>query len=461
MIFNKEKYMITVLKEILITLLIVIAFPSFSLLANQETKYNINGIVNILEINNRILVQLAYSKPDNFLHKDVYGDLEICYLRKEVAEKLDEAQKILEKKKKGYKLLVLDGLRPRDVQYKMWHEVKGTALQKYVANPERGSIHNFGAAVDCTIVDEHGVPLDMGSPFDYFGELSEPRHEKRLLQEGKLKQKHIENRKLLRSIMEEAGFQGILSEWWHFNSFSRDEIKQRYQIVEFILPMVKVRSIVDEVNDFPRDKNGFCLLIKGNEKKIYLIENSTIKLMFDIAIGQKGLGKTKEGDRKTPIGDYRIKWMLSRNGPSKQNPGGVSSFVIDGQTYAVLDTELYFGDLKKIRVKDFPDGTRTISNDPSARPITPEEIKIAQDEKLWTNSYGGENIYVMALDYPNEQDRAEGKTGSCIEIHASANLERVKYRNYKGTYGCVSMYSYYARRIYEHVNPKTPVRIVK
>jgi L,D-peptidoglycan transpeptidase YkuD (ErfK/YbiS/YcfS/YnhG family) len=330
-----------------------------------------------------------------------------------------------------------------------------------VADPEEGSIHNFGAAVDCSIVDDRSNLLDMGTPFDYFGELAEPRHEKRLLNEGMLTKKHIENRQLLRDVMKEAGFQGIEDEWWHFNAFSLDEIKHRYKIVEFLLPITKIKTVLNESRGLPQDKNDFCIFVKGSERKLYLIENNSIKLIFDIAIGESGLGKTKEGDRRTPLGDYKIKWMVSRKGPLKQNPGGVQSFVVDKQTYAVLDTELYFGDPIKIRVKVLPDGTRKVSNNINDRLITPEEIKIVQDEKLWTDAYGGKNCYVMALDYPNKKDRAEGKTGSCIEIHASLNLEKVGHKNYQGTKGCIAMYPADAKRIYEYVNPRTSVRIVE
>ena len=68
---------------------------------------------------------------------------------------------------------------------------------------------------------------------------------------------------------------------------------------------------------------------------------------------------------------------------------------------------------------------------------------------------------MMALDYPNTKDRSEGKTGSCIEIHASLNLEKAGYKNYKGTHGCIAMYPAYAKRIYEYVNPETSVRVVE
>ena len=212
------------------------------------------------------------------------------------------------------------------------------------------------------------------------------------------------------------------------------------------------------------DKDALSRLrhyVRESIKKMYLIEDDTIKLVFDVALGKGGLGKQKEGDHKTPLGDYKIKWLVSRNGPSKQNPGGLSSKVIEGKTYAVLDTELYFGDLANIRVKVLPDGTRKVSESPDDRPITREEIEIARGEKLWTDAYGGKQVFVMALDYPNKQDRAQGKTGSCIEIHASVNLEKVGYENYTGTLGCVSLYPSYAKRIYDYVNPGTPVRIIE
>jgi len=448
------------LKVALITLVIGLITVATSP-ADQPPKYNVEDVVDIRDINYRILVKLAYSTTENFLYEDVYGDLQTCYLRKAAAEKLDKAQTLLEEKRKGYRLVVYDGLRPRNVQYKMWRLVKGTPQQEYVADPEEGSIHNFGAAVDLSVVDDEGSLLDMGTPFDYFGDLAQPRYEEQFLKEGKLTKKQIENRRLLRKVMQEAGFQGIADEWWHFNAFSYDEVKSRYKIVEFFLPLSKMKEILKEVEGLKRDKNGFCVFVKGAERKLYLIEQNEIKLVFDSAVGERGLGKTKEGDHKTPLGDYRIKWMVSKNGPKKNNPGGVSSLVVDGRTYAVLDTELYFGDLKKIRVKVLPDGTRKVSNDVNDRPITPLEIRIAQSERLWTDAYGGKNAYVMALDYPNPKDRAEGKTGSCIEIHASLKLENEGYKKYTGTLGCVSMYPDYAKRVYEYVNPGTPVRIVE
>jgi L,D-peptidoglycan transpeptidase YkuD (ErfK/YbiS/YcfS/YnhG family) len=209
------------------------------------------------------------------------------------------------------------------------------------------------------------------------------------------------------------------------------------------------------------DGDGYRILVKGTERRLILLQKDSLVYDFRAAFGRRGLGKEREGDCKTPLGDYRIKWMVSRSGPLKKNPGGLSSRVVDGMTYSVLDTELYFGRLSAIRVKTNPDGTRSVSKDPRDRPISAREIQIAQDEKLWTDSYGGKNVYIMAIDYPNESDRRAGRTGSSIEIHASAHLRRRGFEKYSGTHGCIAMMPDDAARIYAPVVVGTPVRIIK
>ncbi|ATW28286.1 hypothetical protein DCMF_01545 [Candidatus Formimonas warabiya] len=197
----------------------------------MEEKLKKAGLVDIQKIDPSIQVELKYSSTDNFLKKDVYGSLERGYLVREAALKLAQAQKELRKQKPGYSLLVYDAARPLSVQYKMWEIVKGTDKQIYIGDPERGSIHNYGAAVDITIVDEKGVPLDMGTPMDYFGWLAEPKREQHYLTQGKLTRQQVANRQLLRSAMTKAGFIGISSEWWHFNAFSQDWVRQHLKVI--------------------------------------------------------------------------------------------------------------------------------------------------------------------------------------------------------------------------------------
>lgn len=52
----------------------------------------------------------------------------------------------------------------------MYELVKGTPNQVYVADGTRGGRHNYGVAVDVTLLDETGAPVDMGTPVDFFGD---------------------------------------------------------------------------------------------------------------------------------------------------------------------------------------------------------------------------------------------------------------------------------------------------
>ncbi len=200
--------------------------------ASLEVRLKQQGLVDIQTLAPDILVELKYSTEDNFLGADTYGDLEDCYLQIKAARMLSKAQKLLKKSHPELSLLVYDGARPRSIQRKMWALVVDTPSQKYVANPDRGSVHNFGSAVDLTIATAEGEPLDMGTPFDYFGKLAQPRHEKQFLKEKKLNQEQIENRELLRDVMTSAGFQSINIEWWHFNAVPVKVARSLYQIIE-------------------------------------------------------------------------------------------------------------------------------------------------------------------------------------------------------------------------------------
>jgi spore maturation protein B len=201
---------------------------------SAETIKN-NDLVNIQELDSTILVDLKYSTTDNFMNMDMYGNLETCYLRKNPAEMLLRANEYLKATNPELNLLVYDGMRPRSIQQKLWNaldEVPEAERTQYVADPEKGSIHNYGAAVDLTLAHKNGAPLDMGTKYDYFGELAFPALEDSLLSIGLLTVAQIENRKILRNVMTKAGFSTISSEWWHFNAYPYQDIKTKYNIIE-------------------------------------------------------------------------------------------------------------------------------------------------------------------------------------------------------------------------------------
>lgn len=191
------------------------------------------GLVNIQEIEPQIRVDLKYSTTDNFVGKDMYGDLNKAFCQPDVAQKLKKAYAYLQEEDPNLTLLVFDAVRPVFVQQKMWDAVELPLYEKtkFLSNPKNHSIHNYGAAVDISISTKTGKELDMGTPFDFIGKLAHPREEQRMLKEGKLTQKQIENRQLLRKVMKKAGFFNIQTEWWHWNSCSRNTAKSRYKVV--------------------------------------------------------------------------------------------------------------------------------------------------------------------------------------------------------------------------------------
>ncbi len=201
-----------------------------------ETAMQEQGLLDLQALDEEIRVQLKYSSRDNFIGTDLYGTLELAYLQAEPARALVKASRMLRKDNPSLRLLVYDAARPLRVQHILWKKLDSLAEEerrKYVADPEEASIHNYGCAVDLTIFDlETGRPLDMGTPFDYFGELAYPRLERQLLNEGKLSLKQLNNRILLRSLLRDVGFTPITTEWWHFNFYSRKTAELKYGIIE-------------------------------------------------------------------------------------------------------------------------------------------------------------------------------------------------------------------------------------
>jgi D-alanyl-D-alanine dipeptidase len=175
-----------------------------------------------------IAVELRYATPDNFVGRDLYSPLDCAWLHRDAAAALERAATWLARHRPGHSLLVLDALRPQSVQQQLWDALQGTDLQGYVAEPGRGSIHSFGMAVDVTIAGPDGKELDMGTPFDELSERSHPALESQLLARGDLTARQIGNRQLLRDAMFENGWQGINSEWWHFDCGDRIAVRRHY-----------------------------------------------------------------------------------------------------------------------------------------------------------------------------------------------------------------------------------------
>lgn len=206
---------------------------------NTDTSYFLNifkncGLVDIQSLDSTIKVNLKYADTCNFLKKDFYDGLKKAYFPCEVALRICNAQFYLRQLYPDLSLQILDASRPLHVQQMMWDSLKMPADTKYsyLAPPYTISLHNYGCAVDLTIVDSNGKMLEMGSAFDHFEKLSQPVYEWQFLKSGELSSEAWENRKLLRKVMQTAKLNPITSEWWHFNFCSKEYAAANFTLIK-------------------------------------------------------------------------------------------------------------------------------------------------------------------------------------------------------------------------------------
>ena len=182
------------------------------------------GFVSISETIPDVLLDIRYYSTFNFIGERIDGYLQpVALLTKEAAESLKEVSDEL--KAKGYRLKIFDAYRPQMAvdHFMRWAQDMNDTRMKAFFYPEiekdvlipQGYIaahsgHSRGSTVDLTLFDMCAQKeADMGSPFDYFGERSNPDYRG-------ITDEQYENRMLLRETMLRHGFRPLSSEWWHF-----------------------------------------------------------------------------------------------------------------------------------------------------------------------------------------------------------------------------------------------------
>jgi D-alanyl-D-alanine dipeptidase len=162
------------------------------------------GLVEVLPRIPDAVVDLRYATTDNFLHRAVYPPTARCLLRPEALDLLVKAAASL--RAQGFRLRLYDCYRPNSVQWEMW---KLFPHEGYVADPQKGSPHNRGAAVDLSLVTSEGSDVEMPTAFDTF---SPAAHHGFDGASAAAKQ----HRERLHRAMLEAGFKENRMEWWHY-----------------------------------------------------------------------------------------------------------------------------------------------------------------------------------------------------------------------------------------------------
>ena len=185
---------------------------------------NAESFVSIGEVIPEAILEIRYYSTFNFVGERIDGyEQPIALLTGEAASALKEASD--DAVSRGYRLKIYDAYRPQKAvdHFMRWAANLSDIRMKPYFYPEldkrklipggyiaEHSSHSRGSTADLTLFDMRTHrELDMGSPFDFFGEVSHPDYQ------AITKEQH-DNRMLLRGIMVSHGFIPLAEEWWHF-----------------------------------------------------------------------------------------------------------------------------------------------------------------------------------------------------------------------------------------------------
>lgn len=204
-----------------ISAVIFFCFTVTSIAQNEGVP---EAFVKATDIIPDLSVELRYYTTNNFVGDTITGyKLNTLYITKAAALKLKLVQDELQKQ--NLCLRVYDGYRPQRAvnHFVRWARQINDTIKKSQFYPKVNKRHLFrdgyiasrsghsrGSTLDLTITNgETGEPLDMGSPFDFFGEESSVNYKN-------ITEKQKQNRQLLQKVMLKHGFRNYPKEWWHF-----------------------------------------------------------------------------------------------------------------------------------------------------------------------------------------------------------------------------------------------------
>lgn len=182
------------------------------------------GFVYVHEVIETAQLEIRYYGENNFAGTRIDGyERPVAILTEDAAAALKVAADILEEQ--GYYIKIFDAYRPQmavdhfirwakdldDVKMKdlFYPDLDKSELFEFGYIAEKSG-HSRGSTVDLTLVDKNtNEEIDMGSGFDFFGEIS--NHGTDLITEEQEK-----NRNILRDAMVAAGFKIYPEEWWHY-----------------------------------------------------------------------------------------------------------------------------------------------------------------------------------------------------------------------------------------------------
>ncbi|MFA9376881.1 MAG: M15 family metallopeptidase [Lachnotalea sp.] len=195
---------------------------------NIVKKYNLpEGFVYVDDVILTVELEIRYYTAYNFVGEKIDGyESPLAILTTQAADALKVAADHLAEE--GYRIKIYDAYRPQKAvnHFVRWSQTEDASMKEifypsmeksvlftdgYISKKSR---HSRGSTVDLTIVDQDDNEIDMGGYFDLLDTIS--NYDTTAITE----EQHA-NREYLRDIMDEAGFDSIRTEWWHFQL--RDE----------------------------------------------------------------------------------------------------------------------------------------------------------------------------------------------------------------------------------------------
>lgn len=183
--------------------------PTPSVIVSPTPKAEVakNGLVELVKMDETIKLDIRYATANNFVGKVIYKEAR-AFMQKPAADAIVRIHQNLKKENLG--LVIFDGYRPLSATKLFW-EVTPADKKKYVANPNKGSRHNRGCAVDLSLFDlKTGENLDMPTEYDDFTA-------KAAIDYAGASEQQKKNREILRKAMESDGFKNYAAEWWHYD----------------------------------------------------------------------------------------------------------------------------------------------------------------------------------------------------------------------------------------------------
>lgn len=163
-------------------------------------------LVDITMIAPNLIIDMPYATSSNHVNMQMYP-FELALLQESTAYKLKKAQEMF--LEDGYSLVIWDAYRPYSVTVKTFEIIADPWL---AANPEVGSKHNRGAAIDVTLYD-----LNNEEYVDMPTEVREMDRDLASRSSSYMSYQQRKNMEYMEYILGQAGFEPYAGEWWHYN----------------------------------------------------------------------------------------------------------------------------------------------------------------------------------------------------------------------------------------------------